>query len=553
MMRRTDMVSSLVVALLCQLSAGAVAAEKPGLVKVVHVSLPILSATVYEDRALVTRGGMFDVARGASRIVLDGLPAAVEEASVRASIEAGGGARVVSVSTRTEERAEAVNEAVRAAEKEVERIEHLIAQSQSTLGALERDSMTLGALEDIARTSAGEHVTTGEVDTMQLGKTLDYFLERRESIDSERRKVQQSIAQRQEELRNARANLDKVSARRASTVRLVNVDVESAEAGKASLSVSYIVHDAGWSPRYDARLAGGKLRVSYQGEVRQKTGEDWTRVQLALSTAHPALGAKRPDLPPVKMTTVVTGPVYKRVTSTIEGAQPVVPTEGVPEPVEAGEAAATVADSGTSVVFNVPDRADIPADGRAHKVTVTTFEDAAPRLAFETVPKLAKYVYLRCDSANLSDFPMLAGAVDVWRESGFIGTSSTKFVAPRGKLEVSFGIDENLKVKRVVDSERTKERAAGSRTEHRYAYDIEVANYRQDAIDVQVKENLPVSDVEEVAVQLDPSTTQTGDYDKEHGLLAWNLPLQPGEARRIHLEYTVTLPKDVRWTNVFGE
>ncbi|MGA4815128.1 mucoidy inhibitor MuiA family protein [Pseudomonas aeruginosa] len=51
---------------------------------------------------------------------------------------------------------------------------------------------------------------------------------------------------------------------------------------------------------YDARLRDGAktIELTYQGLVRQSSGEDWTDVDLTLSTARPALGGNVPRLNP---------------------------------------------------------------------------------------------------------------------------------------------------------------------------------------------------------------------------------------------------------------
>ena len=54
-------------------------------------------------------------------------------------------------------------------------------------------------------------------------------------------------------------------------------------------------------PRYDLRTASDarSVELGYRAEVRQQTGEDWTEVELALSTAQPHLGARGPDPEPI--------------------------------------------------------------------------------------------------------------------------------------------------------------------------------------------------------------------------------------------------------------
>ena len=517
-------------------------------------TLPIRDVTVYEDRALVTRAGDVPVPGGPSRVVLGGIPAAIQVASLRASIERKTGVRVVSVSTRTEERTTAARDTVRSAEEAVEELERSLARLHAKDAMLVAQEKMLRRYEAVAGRGLAEQATLGTLQDGALEQVTAFFPGRAAAIAESRRRVSEEVKQLEEKLEDASAGLQKVSTRQAKTVRFVTVDIAADAAATVPLALSYLVGDCGWQPRYDARLRAGTLRVTYQGEVRQKSGEDWTGVTMALSTARPALGAQRPRLLPLRMSTVVSGPNTQRG---VRGVLLAVPglgqaddaTDGAPHipPAPGAEGDETVSDSGTSVVFRVPGQADVPSDGRAHRVVVARFADPAPRLGYETVPKLMRYVYRRCDSSNQCEFPMLAGAVDIWRESGFVGTSHTDFVAPGRKLSLSLGIDENLKVKRVLDKRLSTTRAVSGKRVHRRAYDIELANYRSEATEVVVREHIPVSDVAEVTVRLDPRTTPTDNLDAKRGFLTWKVTLEPDQKQRLHLEYEATVPKGVGW------
>jgi hypothetical protein len=58
---------------------------------------------------------------------------------------------------------------------------------------------------------------------------------------------------------------------------------------------------AGWRPRYELRTAqdARSVELGYRAQVWRNTAEDWTAVELALSTARPQLGAQGPELQPL--------------------------------------------------------------------------------------------------------------------------------------------------------------------------------------------------------------------------------------------------------------
>jgi uncharacterized protein (TIGR02231 family) len=511
----------------------------------------LCAVTVYEDRALVSRQADAALPAGPSTLKLTGFPAGLDEASLRATVD-GAGVKVISVTSRTEQRAEAASEAVRKAEAELDALDRQRLRLTSQRDAATREEALLGSFEALARQAIAERATLGEADVESFRKAAALFPERRAKLAAERRGLDKDLEALAPKLADAKANFDKISSAGAKTLRTVEVSLDAVQPAKARVTIAYIVHNCGWSPKYEARLAGGRLTLAYQGEVRQKTGEDWTAVRMALSTARPALGAARPDLPALRMETVkveTPRPMVKSVAADAARAPAEVETNG-PAGGRAAESsvAARSEDAGVSVLFQVPGVVDVPSDGRAHKAPVTSFTDEKPELCFETVPKLMRYVYLRCDTANQTSFPMLAGPVDVWRESGFVGTSAVKFTPPKGRVALSFGVDENLKVRRVREYDATATAGlTGGKRVRSLRYDIEVANYYDTPRTVRVRENYPVSDVAEVTVALGGAATPPTENDAKQGFLLWALVLQPGQAQTVRLAYDITMPKDFTW------
>ncbi|KAI8057008.1 hypothetical protein BDF22DRAFT_668908 [Syncephalis plumigaleata] len=65
----------------------------------------------------------------------------------------------------------------------------------------------------------------------------------------------------------------------------------------AEFRLSYVVHGARWTPRYDIRVSSDsqQLTLHYMAEVVQSTSESWNGVRMKLSTAMPSLQTTIPD------------------------------------------------------------------------------------------------------------------------------------------------------------------------------------------------------------------------------------------------------------------
>ncbi|MDP6355655.1 MAG: mucoidy inhibitor MuiA family protein [Planctomycetota bacterium] len=418
------------------------AADRPS------IELPIARVMVYEDRALVERSGTVAVGAGISQVRITKLPVGLVEPSLRASLPEGGGAKILSVSSRTEEQLETQDERLRRLEKDKSDLEGNLRQLEAKSQVLRHERYQLEEIQNVVLRSLCQRATLGTVTMEQISSASDLLAKRRSAMNAALREI--SVQQRKlnDQRGDIQKNINKIATPNRKTIRYADVVIESPAGGDLTLTVNYLIANASWRPRYEARLNKGKLTVQYMGEVRQGTGEPWDNVELVLSTARPSLGAQRPELGYLRidLEKVNVGTDLVSGVGAYAGAmgRPVETDAETP----AGGGDVQVKESGTSVVFQLKGRYSVPSDRRAYKLPITEFEDASPKLTFETTPKLLTYVYLKCESSNKTSFPLLPGQVDIFRESGFMGTSSLAFVSPGRSLELSFGIDEDLKVKR---------------------------------------------------------------------------------------------------------
>ncbi len=75
---------------------------------------------------------------------------------------------------------------------------------------------------------------------------------------------------------------------------IVDVDNET----DTKLELVYFVSNAGWLPTYDVKVLdlSGKINLVYKAKVKNKTEEDWTNVEMVISTGDPRLSATQPSL-----------------------------------------------------------------------------------------------------------------------------------------------------------------------------------------------------------------------------------------------------------------
>ncbi|OAM89496.1 hypothetical protein AW736_12950 [Termitidicoccus mucosus] len=542
----------------------------------------ITAATVYTDRAIVTRAVRVELPAGQSEIVLEKLPAALIDASVQVSGRGTASATILDVSTRviyTADNAEVDQPRVKALQDEITAVEQAIRALDDRAGILNQQAALVEKIENAVAAPPGKDATARPViDDLQ--KLLAFSLENRARLATERQSLDRERDDANKKLNALRSQLNEIlHGARAQTrsYKTVTVRVAAAQAGSLDLKLAYTVPGAGWTPAYDARLRAEDraVELSYFGVVRQGTGEDWNDIALTLSTARPALGGAAPELPPRFLDVYVPRPVMPMQAEMAEGrirgmamdkmqTFKVAEAVAAPMPAEVAEvdatlAAATVDTAATSASFRIAAATSIPSDNSPQKVSITTATLPA-KLQYQAVPAMQETAFLSAYVTNGTEFPLLAGAANIFLDDAFVATASLKTVMPTEKFELSLGADEGVAVKRRVVNrftENTGLTGKGRRVTCEFL--VTITNNKKTAERVVFKEALPLSRNEKIVVNLlAPSSKEVGTPEKpgrevtleEENKLVWRLDLKPGETREITYKYNVEYPGDLQITGL---
>ncbi len=134
--------------------------------------------------------------------------------------------------------------------------------------------------------------------------------------------------------------------------------------------------------------------------------------------------------------------------------------------------------------------------------------------------------------------------MSLFRDAVFVGNGRLPLLGPGEEHELGFGVDDAVRVKHAVAEEKRSESGiiSTSKTDSR-SYRITVKNLHERAIEVSVLDQLPVSQHNDITVELTGKTAPTKrDVDGKRGVLAWELKLAPAEERAIEFGYRATWP-----------
>jgi uncharacterized protein (TIGR02231 family) len=209
------------------------------------------------------------------------------------------------------------------------------------------------------------------------------------------------------------------------------------------------------------------------------------------------------------------------------------------------QAAAEV--GGFQVMFRIPGRVSVGAGEGARSLRVST-ATIAPDLAIRSAPVRDPTAFLEASFKQGEDAPLLPGRVAIYRDGVFVGRGQMAAASKDETVRLGFGADDKVSIERAVV--KRNEGSAGlivttSKTDER-AFKTSVRNGHDFPIRIAIEDQLPVSENEDIVVDMLPSTTPptaTNVRDRR-GVLEWAFEAKPGEARDIMFAWRVRWPKD---------
>lgn len=261
------------------------------------------AVTVFREGALCRRSAKVP-ASGERQVRLGGLPLSLEAGTLRARVTSGAG-RVIDVRPQFDvELAQEVD--VPAEQRAWEDAGAKVAQLETQRQRLNTEISELQTLRPaFLEQKRGEPPRPAPVEAMlALGDfteaELATRLERRRKLDVELADAKAEVqlrARRMQEASTAKRS------ERAKLSRVAVVTLGEAPASELVLELEYRVPGARWVPSYALTLERGMAAGTLQmrASIAQNTGEDWSQVSLALSTASAYRRADMPELRALKI------------------------------------------------------------------------------------------------------------------------------------------------------------------------------------------------------------------------------------------------------------
>lgn len=506
----------------------------------------IKKVTIYPQGAQIQNEVSFPVQKGQMKIKLPGLTSSINEESIR--IISDGSFTILNVQYQIDY----INELDKDAESK-----KIIAKIEDLKSKIEEEDVWLKIIkEKIDFLTVNKQINgKNEAVNPETFKTMNQIYgSNYETLALDALKRQRLVQNYREEMAKLTAQLQTITNQTGTPSGSIIVVIDGKQAKNAKLVFSYFTWSASWYPSYDIRFTGFNkpLDVTYFANITQYTDIEWKDVDIILSTAKTQVSAQIPYLNPYYLTYFQ--PIQVRNTSynqkdasvsydAIETSevQARVPSSGAGYFSPAPQQSYASSNTETMKEYIVQNPQTIPS---SNTVTAVTYGEGTLKAVYDyqTIPKLSENVYLIARILDWGKADLTSGIAKLYLENSYVGKSNINTAQFTDTLDISFGVDNNVTIKRERETTFSEKTFTGSNVKETIGYKITIRNNKSYAITTSVYDQIPVSTDEKIVVDLIESSN--GNLTKETGKLEWKLNLQPNETKTVFIKYAVKYPKD---------
>jgi hypothetical protein len=195
----------------------------------------------------------------------------------------------------------------------------------------------------------------------------------------------------------------------------------------------------------------------------------------------------------------------------------------------------------TTTVFKIDDRYTLETDGKTTTVGIKSLQIPA-KYDYYTAPKVDPSVFLTAKVPGWQDYNLQSGEVSLYYEGTYLGKTYLDIGNITDTLSLSLGKDNSVKVSRKLLKKYSSKKFLGSNLTENKDYEISVENSKSVPVDLMIVDQIPVSTTKEISVE--DVQAPEGQINKESGIVSWTIMMQPQQAKKLTIGYSVKYPKD---------
>ncbi len=530
------------------------------------VTSKIENVTVFLQGAQIQRKGSFNIEKGITRLVFEGITQNFNKNSIQA--KGRGNFIILDVSHNVfyplPDKVQIPSTIPIKTQREINYVTDSLSQSNWTLKQ-ERSSLDVYNSEKNILLSSGVIKGQNQNDSIPLLKdALVYLrtklieinkliLETEKNIEFETT-LNTKLKSRLIILTNWRNNIESVTNNKSlSPVQQIIVTVSADVSTSGSLEISYNSPSAGWSPSYDLRAnqINEPVSLTYKAKIYQNTGTDWDNVNITLSTINPNRNNNKPVLAPWYInyySPIQRGATnYQRDDVKLESA-----AESMPSITDLGTMNKEVEAKHISnftqmnnnmamVEFDLSIPYSIPSDGKEHLMAVSSSKIEADYEYF-AVPKQEREAFLMAKLTGWEDLNLLPAIANIYYDGTYVGQTRISPSSMTDTLELALGRDSRIVIEQKKISNVEKIKKLSNEKESTLTYQITVKSLKSAHIKLTIMDQIPLTNVEEIKVHL--IDKGKAEYNEYKGFLTWNMTINPRETKKITYSYSISYDKE---------
>uniref|UniRef100_A0A915Q7C8 DUF4139 domain-containing protein n=1 Tax=Setaria digitata TaxID=48799 RepID=A0A915Q7C8_9BILA len=546
-------------------------------------NLEIHSVTIYNDFAIVKRKITTTLKTGLNEIIIENISPMADKDSIMINGHGDAiihGIKVDSVPVLPDESSAPRLQQLKNEIKELKNQKRLLNDRQRVLGkneqlldsVFEKVSGTMVQLKD----NEGKCETTLDHMFENITRLISFHDQKHFEINKNIRDIDEEIHEIDQKLRKIHDQIN-LSEESDISARNVCIMLKSENDNIVDLNISYQVSNASWEPIYAIEVgsATNTFKITYFGNIRQNTGEDWTNAPLILSTAQSAFSTEIPRLGTLIAEIRKTSPrlfpgnsspqtamfrksSLRRQTVGVDNYKNHIEFQMAQQP-ELLHAPVASTESVTSAVFTIAKPISIRSDSNDHKVVIANIT-LTPILCFESIPCKSTNVYLTAYATNESLMPFLAGQAFIYLDDNFVTKSSLKAVSPGERFKCSLGVDPAIKIEYKPVNKYTIETGLMTKSETTMnEQKILIRNTKSTVIFIAIHEHMPKSTDEKIKIKLflpeldkkdgeigisDMISTKVGAHIDANHNLTWIKKIEPNMEEVLLIKWSIERPKE---------
>jgi len=518
--------------------------------------VPVQSVIVYLEGAQITQNKQVSLKPGRNLITFTGISAKLLSKSVQATVT--GDVAIYAVS---------------------DKINYLSNQDESPRVKQLRDSLQLLNNESAQTAYEREAYDTEKklliqnemmggkdkgVTTAELKLAADFYRTRVKEINTELFKLDKKNEQLNKTTQHLNQQLAELNATRTSPSAEISILLSCNAPTTTMLEIKYMVNNAGWAPSYDliAEDINKPIELKYRAKVFNNTDVDWNDVKLKISSADPTQSASKPQLNPWYVNfnsgnnyqqqeqsnfysnnapAAPPAPVYSNtLKNDMEGSDQYREydkkgkknNEVMYEQIQVSE---------LSAEFDIKNPYSIPSDSKPYIIEVTSYNLPAT-YKYYSVPKIDRDAFMLARITGWEDLDLVEGPANVYFGGTYVGQSYIYTRSVDDTLDLSLGRDNKILVTRTKQKDFSNDKMIGNNRKVTYAYEMVVKNNRKAPVTINLEDQLPVSQNNDITV--DAIELSKAQQDVLSGKLSWTYTIQPGEQQKVLLTYSVKYPRN---------